>query len=104
MTTIAELDAQVAELNRQRDLISLAGTKAVQAALVVGNVATLADDLEALLPSLSSDSITAQMTRNVINVVRNTRSLVDGEVARIEALTAEPSGAGSPDGGELQPA
>ncbi|SCW77801.1 hypothetical protein SAMN02927924_02832 [Sphingobium faniae] len=84
--TIAELDQQIADLQRQRDLASLNGSKAVKAALVAGKVATLAEDLEALLPDLSNESVAAQQARNVISVIRNVRGLVDGEISRIEAL------------------
>lgn len=84
--TIAELDQQIADLQRQRDLASLDGSKAVKAALVAGKVATLADDLEALLLGLSNESVAAQQARNVISVIRNVRGLVDGEISRIEAL------------------
>ncbi|WP_257540685.1 hypothetical protein [Sphingobium sp. CFD-1] len=58
----------------------------MKAALVAGKVATLADDLEALLPGLSNESVAAQQARNVISVMRNVRGLVDGEISRIEAL------------------
>jgi len=84
--TIAQLDAQIADLQRQRDLASLNGSKAVKAALVAGKVATLAEDLEALLPDLSNESVAAQQARNVISVIRNVRGLVDGEISRIEAM------------------
>ena len=94
--TISELDAQIADLQRQRDIASLEGAKAIKAALVAGKVATLPEDLEALLPSLSVDSIAAQQARNIVSIVRNVRNLVDGEVARIQAIVdaqAEPEAA-----------
>lgn len=85
-TPVSELDAQIAELRRQRDIASLDDSKAVQAALVAGKVATLADDLSALISAMSPESVAAQQAGNVINVMRNVKGLVDGEVARIQAL------------------
>lgn len=88
--TISDIDADIVRLHRERDVASLEGSRAVKAALVAGKVATLAEDLEALLPSLSTQSVAYQQASNLISVVRGTRSLVDGEVARIEALVASP--------------
>jgi hypothetical protein len=91
--TIAERDAQIAELVRERDIASLDGAKAIKAALAAGKCATLADDLEALLPSLSPASVAAQQAGNVIRIMRNTRQLIDTDIARIEALvTAQGEG------------
>ena len=84
--TIEQLDAQIAELQRQRDIASLEGAKAIKAALVAGKVATLDTDLEAILPQLSSESLSAQQARNVISIIKGVRNLVDGEVARIQAI------------------
>ncbi len=91
--TIAEIDAQIFDLQRQRDIKSLAGSKAVSDALKVGKVATLAEDLAALLPDLSPQSVAYQQARNIITVVTNTRTLIDGDVARIQAM-AEAQAAG----------
>lgn len=91
--TIEQLDAQIAELQRQRDIASLEGAKAIKAALVAGNVATLDADLEAILPALSPESLSAQQARNVISIIKGVRNLVDGEVSRIQAIVdaqAEP--------------
>lgn len=91
--TIAELDAQISDLKRQRDIAELDGAKAIQAALVAGKVGTLAEDLEVILPALSSESLSAQQARNVVSIVRNVRNLIDGEVSRIQAIVdaqAEP--------------
>lgn len=90
--TVSELDAQIAELQRQRDIKSLEGSKAIRAALVTGKVATLVEDLEALLPNVSGESAAGRQARNVINVVRNTRNLIDGDIARIEQLVAADTG------------
>ena len=84
--TISELDAQIADLQRQRDIASLEGAKAIKAALVAGKVATLDTDLEAILPSLSPESLSAQQARNVISIIQGVRNLVDGEVSRIQAI------------------
>lgn len=84
--TVSEIDAQIAELQRQRDIKSLEGSQAVAAALKAGKVATLAEDLEALITDLSPASMAYQQARNVISVITNTRNLIDGDVARIQAI------------------
>ena len=93
MPTVSELDAQIADLKKQRDVASLDGTKAVAAALVAGKCATLADDLEALLDNLSPESVAAQQAGYIINVMRNGKNLVDAEAARIQALVDAQAGA-----------
>ncbi|WP_313437318.1 hypothetical protein [Novosphingobium sp.] len=84
--TVSEIDAQIAELQRQRDIKSLEGSQAVAAALKAGKVATLAEDLEALIADLSPASMAYQQARNVISVITNTRNLIDGDVARIQSI------------------
>ncbi len=84
--TVSEIDAQIAELQRQRDIKSLEGSQAVAAALKAGKVATLAEDLEALITDLSPASMAYQQARNVISVITNTRNLIDGDVARIQLI------------------
>lgn len=84
--TVSEIDAQIAELQRQRDIKSLEGSQAVAAALKAGKVATLAEDLEALITDLSPASMAYQQARNVISVIINTRNLIDGDIARIQAI------------------
>lgn len=84
--TIAEMDAEIAALERQRDIAALDGTKAVQTLLTADAVASLAADLEALIPDLPVDSVAAQQSRNVMSVLRNVTNLVTIEVSRIEAL------------------
>ncbi|KMS59967.1 hypothetical protein V474_07645 [Novosphingobium barchaimii LL02] len=86
--TISDIDAQIADLKRERDIASLDGSKSVKSVLATGKVATLAADLEALLPSLFTQSVAYQQAMNVISVVTGTRNLVDGEISRIEALVA----------------
>lgn len=84
--TVSEIDAQIAELQRQRDIKSLEGSQAIAAALKAGKVATLPEDLEALIADLSPASMAYQQARNVISVITNTRNLIDGDVARIQAI------------------
>jgi hypothetical protein len=84
--TVSEIDAQIAELQRQRDIKSLEGSQAIAAALKAGKVATLAEDLEALLTDLSPASMAYQQARNVISVVTGTRNLIDGDIARIQGI------------------
>lgn len=84
--TIAEIDAQIADLQRERDIRSLEGSKAISDALKAGKVATLEDDLTTLMQGLSPQSVACQQTRNVITVVSNTRKLLAAEIARIQAI------------------
>lgn len=84
--TVSEIDAQIAELQRQRDIKSLEGSQAIAAALKAGKVATLAEDLEALLTDLSPASMAYQQAQNVISVITNTRNLIDGDIARIQGI------------------
>ena len=51
--TPAQLLAQRNDLDRQIAIANLDGLKAIQSALKAGKVATLATDLEALLPQLA---------------------------------------------------
>lgn len=84
--TVSEIDAQIAELQRQRDIKSLEGSQAIAAALKAGKVATLAEDLEALLPDLSPASMAYQQARNIISVLTGGRNLIDGDIARIQGI------------------
>lgn len=87
--TIAELDQQIAELQRQRDLASLAKLQAVQALLSAEPTVQLAADLEALLPELPADPALGSarnQAANVVSVIRQVAAHFDREVARIEAL------------------
>lgn len=84
--TVSEIDAKIAELQRQRDIKSLEGSQAVAAALKAGKVATLPEDLEALIADLSPASMAYQQARNVISVITNTRNLIDGDIARIQGI------------------
>jgi hypothetical protein len=87
--TPAELLAQRDEIDRQIAIANLDGLKDIQAALKSGKVATLAADLEALLPQLAPSgemgSPHSQAT-NVITTVRNVSNFFDGEVARVQAI------------------
>lgn len=87
--TPAELLAQRNEIDRQISIANLEGLKAIQTALKSGKVATLAADLEALLPQLAPSgemgSPHSQAT-NVITTVRNVSNFFDAEVARVQAI------------------
>jgi hypothetical protein len=84
--TVSEIDAQIAELQRQRDIKSLEGSQAVAAALKSGKVATLAEDLAALIADLSPASTAYQQAKNIISVLTGGRNLIDGDIARIQAI------------------
>lgn len=88
-STPAELLAQRNELDRRIAIANLDGLKAIQSALKAGKVATLAPDLEALLPQLAPASEMGSphnQATNVINVVRNVTAFFDSEVARVQAI------------------
>lgn len=87
--TPAELLAQRNEIDCQISIANLEGLKAIQAALKSGKVATLAADLEALLPQLAPSGEMGSphsQTTNVITTVRNVSNFFDGEVARVQAI------------------
>ncbi len=81
-----DFDAEIAAIVRERDIASLDASKAVKAALVNGKVATLADDLTSLVSGMAIGTVAYQQATNVINVMRNCKGLIDGEVARVQAL------------------
>lgn len=87
--TPAQLLAQRNDIDRQIAIANLDGLKAIQSVLKAGKVATLATDLEALLPQLAPASEMGSphnQAGNVISVVRNVTNFFDGEVARVQAL------------------
>ena len=87
--TPAELLAQRNEIDRQISIANLDGLKAMQAALKAGKVATLAADLEALLPQLAPSGEMGSphsQTTNVITTVRNVSNFFDGEVERVQEI------------------
>lgn len=89
--TIAELDAQIADLLRQRDLNDLPKLEAVQAMLGSDAMADLLTELEANLPS-SPPTILGLVTsaraqvENVIGAVRAASAFIDREVTRAQVL------------------
>lgn len=87
--TLTQIEEEILVLQKERDLASLNGAKQIQAALVSGKVATLADDLEALLPSVAQSSITGSQTSSLITVLRGTKSLLDSEISRIEKVVQD---------------
>lgn len=98
MPTAAELLAQRNELDRQIAIANLEGLKAIRAALTAGKCATLAEDLEALLPQIASDNTLGtpfQQAMAVITSMRNVTGFFDGEIARVEALMSAQDEAGS---------
>lgn len=84
------LDEQIAELAQQRDIASLNGAKAIQAALKTGKVATLQADLQAILDTIPAETNIAQVTRNIMSVISMAHRLLDMEIPRIEALATPP--------------
>lgn len=87
--TPTQLLAQRNEIDRQIAVANLDGLKAIQSALKAGKVATLATDLEALLPQLAPDAAQGSpcnQAGNVITAVRNVTNFFDGEVTRVQAL------------------
>ena len=87
--TPSELLAQRDDLDRQIAIANLEGLKAIQSALKAGKVATLAADIEALLPQLAPASEMGSpfsQARNVISVVRNVTGFFDQEVSRVQAM------------------
>ncbi|WP_199183800.1 hypothetical protein [Novosphingobium sp. HII-3] len=92
--TAAQLLAQRNELDKQIAVANLNGLKAVQAALKAGKVATLAADLEALLPQLAPENTMGtphHQANCVITTVRGVTQFFDREVERVEALVAAQS-------------
>jgi hypothetical protein len=89
--TAAQLLAQRNELDRQIAIANLEGLKGIRAALAAGKCATLADDIEALLPQLASDNALGtpfQQAMAVITSMRNVTGFFDGEISRVEAMIA----------------
>jgi len=87
--TIAQLDAQIADLQCQRDLASLAKLQAVQALLSAEPTVQLAADIEALLPELPADPALGSarnQASNVVSVIRQVAAHFDREVTRVQAL------------------
>lgn len=87
--TLSELAANMAELQRQMDVASLAPLSAIQAVLNRTAVTEAITDLQAIIPQLP-ESIELRAPRNqagnVVSVLSNVRDLFDREVTRISAL------------------
>lgn len=95
VATPDQLLAQRAELDKQIAVSNLPGLKAFKAALASGKVATLADDLTALLPQLASDNTMGtpfQQANALISVVRGVTDMFNREVERVQALADAGSG------------
>ena len=85
----SELIQQRNEIDRQIAVANLDGLKAILAALKSGKVATLAADLEALLPQLAPAPEMGSpfsQAQNVISVVRNVTNFYEQEVPRVQAI------------------
>lgn len=97
--TLAELTANMTDLQRQIDIASLPLLMSVQEVLNRPAVQQAIADLQEIIPNLP-ESIELRAPRNqagnVVTVVSNVRGLFDGEVARISALTPTPE----PEAGE----
>lgn len=77
------------EIDDRIAIANLPGMKAFKAALASGKVATLVDDLTALLPQLASDNTMGtpfQQANALISVVRGVTDMFDREVTRVQAL------------------
>lgn len=88
--TLPQLLAQQAAIERQIVAASLAGVQSAQAVLDAGSVATLADELEAILPDLVGSASAQQQVTNVVTVLRNVPNSLAREATRLEGLAAEP--------------
>lgn len=88
--TMPQLLAQQAAIERQIAAASLAGVQSAQAVLDAGSVATLADELEAILPDLVGSASAQQQVTNVVTVLRNVPNSLAREATRLEGLAAEP--------------
>lgn len=86
--TLPELLAQQAELQRQIAAASLAGVQAAQAVLDAGSVATIADELEAILPDLAGSASAQQQVTNVVTVLRNVPNSLAREATRLGDLAS----------------
>lgn len=85
------------EIDDRIAIANLPGMKAIKAALASGKVATLADDLTALLPQLAADSTMGtpfQQANALISVLRGVSNMFDREVARVQALADAQTGTG----------
>lgn len=94
--TPSELIQQRNEIDRQIAVANLDGLKAILAALKSGKVATLAADLEALLPQLAPApemSSPFSQAQNVITAVRNVTNFYEQEVTRVQAIVDAQSAA-----------
>ena len=87
--TMEELAANMAALQRQMDMASLAPLTGVLEVLNRNAVTKAITDIQALIPQLP-ESIELRAPRNqannVVSVLNNVRSLFDSEVARVQAL------------------
>lgn len=86
--TLPELLAQQAELQRQIAAASLASVQAAQAVLDAGSVATIADELEAILPDLAGSATAQQQVTNVVTVLRNVPNSLAREASRLGDLAS----------------
>ncbi|WP_066769474.1 hypothetical protein [Sphingobium sp. CCH11-B1] len=87
--TRAELLDQRNEIDRQIAMANLDGLKAALAGMKAGKVATLADDLQAIMPQLTPEpelGSAYNQVLNVISVVRNVAGFLDREVTRVQAI------------------
>lgn len=87
--TVSELDAQIAELRRQRDIASLNSLKAVQAVMKRAATGKVADDIDALLIDLPGDGQIGdarQQARNISTIIRQATAHFDREVTRVQAI------------------
>lgn len=92
MPTIPELDAQIRDLTRQRDIASLDAVAGVRDILEREDLVQAMEDLQAALEGLPSPSFPAEfssvrnMAGNVLSTFGAARLQVGNEHARIQAL------------------
>ncbi|MGE4321762.1 MAG: hypothetical protein AB7E60_01880 [Sphingobium sp.] len=90
--SIPDLQAQKAAIDAQIAAASLAGLLAASTVLHRTSTGKVADDLEALQSALPAGEMAAQQIGNVINIIRSVTGLIDGEVARVQAIVdAQPA-------------
>lgn len=86
---LADLAAQTAKLERDRDMQALPAYEAVHGVLTAGKAATLAQDLTAWLDQLPPSSLVRVQVGNVITVMSVVPDLVAGEIKRINDQAVE---------------
>ncbi len=88
-TSMSSMEAQIADLQRQRDAAALTGLKAVQTILNDDASASLADRLEALLNDLPNGAEVGGARNQaalLIASLRRVTAYFDREASRVQAI------------------